>query len=795
MTVSAAELRSDIFIGNDTTVALPFGFTTFAAADLRVVLTDADGDDADLVLDTDYSVALNADQTADPGGTVTLVDPLATGTSAVIISNLAYEQPTDLPEGGNYFASTVERAIDRTVLLVKQLQEVAARTLTISVGSDVAGVDVTLPAPVATELIGWDATGTALTNYAVEQAVVTQGQYYTLLADGDGSTTAFALSNTPASLASVEVFVDGVRLLPTEEYTLSGATVTFVTAPAVGTDNIFFRWGKLIEGAALGDAADVSYTSVLGDAATVEDALLPLEALTFGRTAPHANFSFFTDLFTLTGCNAHGLASVDKDIRDAFEETFDGLISGATSYVAPTGNDAAGGTSFAIPFLTLSQALRSTLNGTIYMWPGTYDLSDFRRTDSNGDKPKRIIAPYGGVILRVVGDLASAATWVLDGQYGGMYSMCISNDKKPIRFLRTDITNQFGDPIPLTLYANRVDLGTNGTFGWAYEAAKSIALTVGTTNTSPTLSCAATLGAAVGMGITGAGIDPASVITAIVPNTSITISIAATATAAGVAATALGNVLYARDAGYQNINTNKARFDIVYGTSAGDNRILLQSTRSYWENITVYGYMSVLKEAGQAVPQVWMKNCRLLYGATHGLLVQGGYAYTQDCEASYGTADGANYNTSDSTLARGIEINFTTRYNGDVFTFGTDQTLNPISAGGTNKNGSSNHDSRVVRINGLHEYNFGPQIADTATSYSWLLGVETGHSALPEDVAPATPRYGILHQNNDAWMDGCKATGSDVSFNADTNADVRIYNSHGTRSETSGGTFTAYAPS
>ena len=52
-------------------------------------------------------------------------------------------------------------------------------------------------------------------------------------ASGDGTTTAFTLSDTPSSIQAV--YVDGEEV---STYTISGSTITFSTAPAVGADNI-----------------------------------------------------------------------------------------------------------------------------------------------------------------------------------------------------------------------------------------------------------------------------------------------------------------------------------------------------------------------------------------------------------------------------------------------------------------------------------------------------------------------------------------------------------------------------
>ena len=59
---------------------------------------------------------------------------------------------------------------------------------------------------------------------------------------GNSILTAFTLSAAPTSLAALEVFISGVRQKPTDDYTVSGTTLTFTAAPPTGTDNIFCRW-------------------------------------------------------------------------------------------------------------------------------------------------------------------------------------------------------------------------------------------------------------------------------------------------------------------------------------------------------------------------------------------------------------------------------------------------------------------------------------------------------------------------------------------------------------------------
>jgi hypothetical protein len=51
---------------------------------------------------------------------------------------------------------------------------------------------------------------------------------------GNGSTTAFTLSQAPFNTGHVQVFQDGLLLTITTDYTISGTTLTMITAPVLG---------------------------------------------------------------------------------------------------------------------------------------------------------------------------------------------------------------------------------------------------------------------------------------------------------------------------------------------------------------------------------------------------------------------------------------------------------------------------------------------------------------------------------------------------------------------------------
>lgn len=72
---------------------------------------------------------------------------------------------------------------------------------------------------------------------------IAAGQALTIANDsfnGDGSTTAFTLSQAVGSVNDIEVLVDNVQQSPYDSsYSVSGTTLTFSGAPATGTNNVY----------------------------------------------------------------------------------------------------------------------------------------------------------------------------------------------------------------------------------------------------------------------------------------------------------------------------------------------------------------------------------------------------------------------------------------------------------------------------------------------------------------------------------------------------------------------------
>ena len=247
MTIPSTARKAGPLLGTGAQTAWPFTFKVFATADVAVTIADSLGAETALVLDTDYSVTLNANQETSPGGTVTYPisgSPLAVGSKLSIIGDLDYDQPLDLPSGGNFSPLALENQLDRTIMQVQQLEETASRALLVPVTSSASS---TLPNPEPNALIGWDSTGDTLANYTLAE-LATGIAYGTMRFDtfvGDGTTTQFALTEDPAALANLDVSIAGVTQVPGTDYTLTSATLVFTTAPVNGVA-ILARYGRAL---------------------------------------------------------------------------------------------------------------------------------------------------------------------------------------------------------------------------------------------------------------------------------------------------------------------------------------------------------------------------------------------------------------------------------------------------------------------------------------------------------------------------------------------------------------------
>jgi len=77
-----------------------------------------------------------------------------------------------------------------------------------------------------------------LGNTPTTQSFISGTDYF----NGNGSTTAFTLSRTVASVNDIQAVVNNVVQVPNDAYTISGTTITFTSAPSSGTQNVYVRY-------------------------------------------------------------------------------------------------------------------------------------------------------------------------------------------------------------------------------------------------------------------------------------------------------------------------------------------------------------------------------------------------------------------------------------------------------------------------------------------------------------------------------------------------------------------------
>lgn len=133
MTISTETRKAGPFNGNGATTVFPFEFKVFGDGDVVVVVADLDGLEATLTPLTDYTVALNPDQNATPGGSITLAVALASGYKMTVTSAVPNLQPTDITNQGGFYPQVIEDALDRHTVQIQQLAEQLGRAFKVQI--------------------------------------------------------------------------------------------------------------------------------------------------------------------------------------------------------------------------------------------------------------------------------------------------------------------------------------------------------------------------------------------------------------------------------------------------------------------------------------------------------------------------------------------------------------------------------------------------------------------------------------------------------------------------------------
>lgn len=239
--ISSILRKAGPYAGSGAIVPLAFAYKVFQASDVLVVRTSVLGVDSTLILTTDYTVSLNADQENNPGGIVTPVVAPAIGEKTTLGSVVPDLQTYDVTNAGGFLPSSMEDALDRGIIITQQLAETSSRSITIPFSSQ--GVSTTLPAPIAGNFLGWNGLGTAIINLAGVASAAVSAAMAPVVAAGTIALALAALGFSPfvitligAANAAAFIAAAGIGTYiqnqTSQAFTTGGTSTAFTLTPS-----------------------------------------------------------------------------------------------------------------------------------------------------------------------------------------------------------------------------------------------------------------------------------------------------------------------------------------------------------------------------------------------------------------------------------------------------------------------------------------------------------------------------------------------------------------------------------
>jgi len=236
--------------GNGVNTLFPFTFKVFVTTDVLVTYLNSVSAQSSLVLGSDYSISLNADQNAAPGGVVTLLWTPAAATYITLTSQVANTQNLALTNSGGFYPQSINDALDRVVIQVQQLAEQMSRTFQISVSS------IGSPGAYISDYLAQAAlSATTAADYALAAANSASSAAGTIIsatvtATSQAAAYALAAANSVASVSALSVSCTSSRSAAALSATAAANSAISATAPsAIALANyidLFFPSSKAV---------------------------------------------------------------------------------------------------------------------------------------------------------------------------------------------------------------------------------------------------------------------------------------------------------------------------------------------------------------------------------------------------------------------------------------------------------------------------------------------------------------------------------------------------------------------
>ena len=171
MAIHYESVKTGFFIGDGGERTYPFSFKIFNPADVAVYTSNKAGtDEVKLAFGEEYTVSRNANQDTNPGGSITLVNPLPEGRRMIIVSGWSYTQPTTFTNQGGFYPQVLNACLDRQLILTLQILDRLRRTLHQPITSD-KKLNLAIPNPEPKSGLSWSEDGTRIVNNDYPQQV------------------------------------------------------------------------------------------------------------------------------------------------------------------------------------------------------------------------------------------------------------------------------------------------------------------------------------------------------------------------------------------------------------------------------------------------------------------------------------------------------------------------------------------------------------------------------------------------------------------------------------------------
>ena len=353
MTISSTVRIAGPYTGTGTSATFGFGFKIFSSSDLLVVQLDvATGVQTTLMLTTDYTVTLNANQDNNPGGNVILnAGNLAVGQTLTITTNVANLQPTDLTNQGGFYPEVITDSLDRATIQIQQISQATQGALTAPISDGSINMTIPTVAARAGKFLSFDTNGlpTISSGTGNDSALRTDLANNTVISSGAG----LVGYRPTASTSSARTVLSKLRDLPisVKDFGAVGNGITNDTA-----------------------AFNAAWTASNPSAVFIPSGTYVISGTVIGTFYSHGNV-------TISGGTVNTITtySLNATIPGTLSVTGNSTLGGT---LAITGNTTVGGTLGVTGNSTLSGTLAVTGNTTV-----TGDLAvngaDITTTETN----------------------------------------------------------------------------------------------------------------------------------------------------------------------------------------------------------------------------------------------------------------------------------------------------------------------------------------------------------------------------------------------------------------------------